>query len=91
MGVEYFNADEARIHRPVLNLLFALYWTQLFTAISHPRLIGDIALKQYEGTNASFLKVGFGDQPEEIGPETMKDWKVNPMTLDEASSVGGER
>ena len=91
LGVEYFNADEARMHRPVLNLLFALYWTQLFTKISHPRLIGDIALKRYEGANASFLKVGFGDQPEEIGPETAKDWKVNPMTLDEASVVGGER
>ena len=89
LGVEYYNRDEARIHRPVLNILFSLYWAQLFTAQTHPKLIGDIALKRYEGANASFLRVGFGDQPQELGPSIQKDWNVTPMSLDEATRIGG--
>lgn len=89
LGVEYYNRDEARIHRPVLNILFSLYWVQLFKRETHPKLIGDIALKRYEGVNASFLRVGFGDQPQELGPDTQRDWHVTPMSLDEATNIGG--
>jgi hypothetical protein len=91
IGAEYYNRHETWSHQPVLNILFCLYWVQLFNSESHPTLIADIALKRYEGAKASFLQHGFGDQPEEIGPEVQKDWKITPLTLDEASSLGGGR
>lgn len=87
IGAEYFNQDEKRKHQPILNILFALYHVQLFTKSTHPSLINDIALKRYEGAKAAFLQHGFGDQPEELGAQMQKDWKVMPLSLDEATDL----
>lgn len=91
LGCEYFNQDEKRNHQPVLNILFCLYWVQLFNKLTHPTLITDIALKRYRGEKAHILAVGFGDFPHDLGPELQKDWKITPMSLDEASALGGGR
>jgi len=86
---EYYNRDERRNHNPVINILFALYWVQFYKKATHPTQISDIALRRYEGARATFLKVGFGDHPHDLGPQTIKDWGVEPMDLDEASALGG--
>lgn len=83
---EYYNKDAARNHNPVMNLLFCLYWVQLFTPEKHPQLISGIALRRFPTT---FLTVGFGDHPQPIGEQTQKDWKVTPLALDEAAALGG--
>lgn len=86
LGAEYYNKDTARTHRPVLNLLFALYWVQTFTKEKHANLIRRIAAREVP---AAFLTVGFGDFPQELGDKLKEDWKVEPMSLDEA--LGGGR
>ena len=91
IGCEYYNIDEERNHQPVLNLLFALYWVQFFQRNTHPTQIADIALRRYEGAKATFLTVGFGDHPHDIGDDLKKSWKVTPLSLDEAATLGGGR
>jgi hypothetical protein len=83
VGAEYYNYD-TKAHQPVLNLLFALYWVQLFTKEKQASLIRRIAAREVP---ASFLTVGFGDIPQELGDTLKKEWKVEPMTLDQA--LGG--
>lgn len=89
IAAEYYNRDEVRRHQPVINILFALYWVQVYQPTTHPHLISDIALKRYEGAKATFFKAGFGDFPHDLGPAIEKDWKANPMSLDEAARLGG--
>lgn len=89
LGAEFYNRDEDRIYQPILNLLFSLYWVQWFKSTTHPTLISDIALKRYEGARATFFKVGFGNLPHNLGPQLQSDWNVTPMSLDEASALGG--
>ena len=84
IGAEYYNKDTFRTFNPVLNLFFAVYWVQLFTATSHPELIASISLRK---SPAIFLTVGFGDLPQDIGPQTAKDWGVTPMTLGEGGAL----
>lgn len=87
LGAEFFNKDRARNHQPVLNILFCLYWIQIFQPATHPKYISDIALRRYEGAKATFLTVGFGDHPNNMGPQLMQDWKITPMSLDEAAAL----
>jgi hypothetical protein len=97
LGCEYYNHDSHRNHQPVLNILFSLYWVQLFTRNTHPHLISDIAMKRYAGEKATFLTCGFGEHPHDLGPELMKDWglidkagnSIGCLSLDEAASLGG--
>lgn len=82
IGAEYFNKDTRRAHNPVMNLLFSVYWFQTFTRAQHPHLIAAIAKRMVP---AAFLTVGFGDLPQELGSDLAEDWKVEPMSLDEAA------
>jgi len=91
LSAEFYNKDPDRTIRPVLNILFALYWVELFKPETHPDLIANIAARRYEGAKAAFLTVGFGDYPENMGSTLIEDWKVRPMTLDEARALGGGR
>ena len=86
---EFYNKDPERTIRPRLNILFALYWVELFKPETHPDLIANIAARRYEGAKAAFLTVGFGDWPENMGSSVMEAWEVRPMTLDEARALGG--
>lgn len=89
LACEYYNRDPVRRIQPVINIMFSLYWVQLFTAQLNPTIISDIALRRYEGAKAVFFKAGFGDIPHDLGPQLITDWKVTMMTLDEASALGG--
>jgi hypothetical protein len=91
ISAEYYNKDPDRKIRPVLNILFAVYWVELFRPETHPDLISNIASRRYDGAKASFLTVGFGDYPESMGSTLISDWKVKPMTLEEARRLGGGR
>lgn len=88
---EYYNQDEVRRHQPVINILFCLYWAQIYKSHTHPTLISDIALKRYEGAKATFLTCGFGNQPNDLGPSLIKDWDVTPLSLDEATALASIR
>jgi hypothetical protein len=88
VAAEFYNQDQQRHHQPVLNLLFALYWFQPFNATRLPNLIRRIASREVP---AAFLKVGFGDFPHELGSAIQRDWDAEPLTLDEAVSLGGGR
>jgi len=83
LGAEYYNKEPSggRSHVPVMNLLFALYWVQFFSFEKYPALIRRIASRDVP---ASFLTVGWGDLPFELGDTLRKDWKVTPISLDEA-------
>lgn len=85
LAAEYYNHD-SRVHQPVMNLLFATYWFQALTREKNGRLIADIANRRIPAT---LLTVGFGDAPIELGDMLKKDWSVEPMSLDEASALGG--
>jgi len=91
LGAEFFNKDEKRNHQPVLNILFCIYWFQIFKPDIHAKHISDIALRRYEGAKAAFLQMGFGDQSHDIGPQLQKDWRVTPLSLDEAAALSGGR
>jgi len=88
MGAEYYNKDADRNHQPVLNILFCLYWVDIFKPETDADIIVNIAARRYP---ASFLTVGFDDQPHEIGEKTEEDWCASPMSLDEARTLGGRR
>jgi len=87
IAAEYFNKDADRNFQPVLNILFCLYWVQIFRPETSPEMISSIALRRYPST---FLTVGVGDQPQPIGDQTEADWGIVPMTLDEAVALGGK-
>lgn len=94
IAAEYYNrapAAEKRRHQPVVNIQFCLYWVEFFRAETHPDLISDIAARRREGAKASFLKVGLGDFPHDLGTTLRDDWKVIPMKIDEARALGGRR
>jgi len=88
VGAEYYNQDPNRDHNPVMNLLFALYWFQPFSTTTYPNLIRRIASREVP---AAFLKVGFGDFPHDLGSTLRRDWDTEPLTLDQALTVGGAR
>jgi len=83
IGAEFYNTDD-RAHQPVLNLLFALYWVKFFDRTKDSTIIRRIANREVP---ASFLTVGFGDTPSELGDRLKKDWDVEPLTLEEAGSL----
>mgnify|MGYP005654172389 CR=1 FL=1 len=85
IGFEFYNKDTERSWQPVLNVLFAVYWFQILTPDKHGKLIARIATREVP---AAFLTVGFGDTPISMGETLMKDWKVKPLSLDEAASLG---
>lgn len=84
VAAEYYNKDGERSHRPVLNILFAVYWLQILDPDVHGELIRKIAARQVP---AAFLTVGFGDTPVEIGGTIQSDWRAKPLSLDEALEV----
>ena len=86
LGAEYFNHDSVRAHQPVLNLLFALYHFQVLKPATHPKLISAIATR---AVPATFLTVGWGDRPLDMGSTLQKDWDIKPISLDEAAALGG--
>lgn len=88
VAAEYYNHDSDRAHRPVCNLLFALYWFQSFGIDKFSWLIKKIATREVP---AAFLKVGFGDFPQDLGSSLTRDWNVKPLDLDEAIEIGGRR
>jgi hypothetical protein len=81
MGAEFYNKDSARAHRPVLNLLFALYWVKFFDPEKEKNIVRRIASRDVP---AHFMTVGFGDIPVELGDRLRADWGVKPISLDEA-------
>jgi len=83
LGAEYYDKDN-RNHQPVMNLLFALYWVQIYTKEKNPAQIRRIANREVP---AAFLTVGFGDVPLELGDTLKKDWRVEPMSLEEAGAL----
>lgn len=86
IAAEFYNKDAERDHQPVLNILFCLYWAEIFQVATRADLIANIASRRYPAT---FLTVGFGDQPNDMGPQMEKDWCATPMPLDEAIALGG--
>jgi len=87
IAAEYYNKDPDRSHNPVVNILFCLYWAQIFRPDTHPSMISNVAARRYPAT---FLTVGFGDHPHPMGEQMKDDWAIDPMTLDEAISLGGK-
>jgi len=85
IGAEYYNTDPNRSHQPVLNLLFCVYWIQLFQPETHGKLISAIATRKLP---AAFLTAGVGDVPMEMPTQVLKEWAVSPMKLDEAVALG---
>jgi len=88
---EFYNLD-TEIHNPVANILFALYHFQIFTPlIATPaptnRIIRDIALRHIP---AAFFTVGFTSNPLPLGDTLREDWKVSPISLDEAATLEAE-
>lgn len=88
LGAEFYNLDDDKTHNPVLNVLFALYFCQIFKPRKHADIISDIA-NGYKGAN--FLCVGYGDHSENMTDTLIKDWGIEPMPLDEASELGTVR
>jgi len=84
IGAEYYNKHPTRIINPVLNLLFSVYWFQALSKTKHPNLISAIARRTVP---AAFFTVGFDDLPSDLGGDLKEDWKVEPMTLDEAMAL----
>jgi len=87
LSAEYYNKDSLRSHQPVLNLLFSVYWFEVLTKDRYATLIGKIARRDVP---ASFLTVGFGDSPLDMGETLKKDWKAELFSLGEASTLGGK-
>lgn len=86
LGAEYYNMDENRAHVPVLNLYFCLYWFKILDCVKDATLIRRIATRDVP---AAYLTVGFGDMPLGMGSSLMADWKIKPISLDEAVALGG--
>jgi len=84
IDAEFYNKDPDRDHRPVCNILFALYWFQVLKPDVHRNTIRRIALREVP---AAFFKVGFGDFALNMGGDLMKDWDVQLMSLDEAAAL----
>jgi len=83
IGAEYYNKDSVRSHQPVLNILFSVYWVKFFSKAQNPVVVRRIANREVPAT---FLTVGFGDTPVDLGNELKKDWQVQPMSLEDAST-----
>jgi len=86
LGAEYYNTDPNLNLRPVMHLLFAVYWFQILKPSTHRSLIGKIATREVP---AAFLTVGWGKKPVEMGGILKDDWKVEPISLEEAATLGG--
>ena len=80
---EFFNVDLLRAHQPRLNILFSVYWFQIWDpeVPEQAKIINDIALQR---RRAKFLTVGFADMPIDAGTKLLKDWGAKPITLDVA-------
>lgn len=81
ISAEYYNHDPERHHLPVLNILFSLYWFEPLTLATNGPLIQSIAARRVPAT---FLTVGFGDIPFELGDALKAAWKVTPISLSRA-------
>jgi len=91
IGHEWYNKD-TRTQNIVANILFALYHFQALIPLRvgvgpNNRVIRDIALRHVPAT---FLTVGFTSQPLPMGTTLIEDWKVSPITLDEAAALEAE-
>jgi len=91
VGHEFYNKDD-RAHNPVANILFALYHFETLVPLRagvgpHNRVIRDIALRHIP---AMFLTVGFTSDPLPLGVTLTEDWKVSPISLDEAAALEAE-
>lgn len=85
VGCEFYNTDDFDSHRPIVHILACLYQMQIYKVDKHPDLIADIASGR---KGASFLNVGFGDHSENFDPILMKDWGIDPISLEEAQNLG---
>jgi len=83
LGAEYYNVDD-RAHQPVLHLYFGLYFVKFFNTEKNASLIRRIANREVPAT---FLTVGWGDVPIELGDRLKEDWKANVLALEEASNL----
>lgn len=92
LGAEFYNQEVAtlpltsRHFQPVINILFSLYFCQIFRPETQPDIIADMANGRKA---AAFLTVGFGDQAHEFGDQLESDWKIEAMSLDDACNLGG--
>jgi len=91
VGHEFYNLDD-RAHNPVANILFALYHFQIFVPLlagvgPQNRIIRDIALRHVPAT---FATIGFTSEPLSLGTTLMDEWKVAPISLDDAIALGVE-
>lgn len=93
LGCEYYNLDAIRAHQPVINILFSLYWCEIFNPAEHSDLINAIASRR---APATYLSVGFGDLCHDMGSlgsldewrgEGAGSWEFKPLTLDEARNI----
>lgn len=85
IGAEFYNQDDDDSHRPIVHILFSLYQCQIFKPDRHPDIISDIASGR---KGADFLMVGFGDHANNIDEQLIADWRIDPVSLDEAQSLG---
>ena len=88
---EWYNKDSGVgvwNHQPVANIMFMTYWFQVLTSQTHPNLIAKIALRQVP---SAFFTIGIGDIPLIYGADFSKSWGAEPLTLEEAGALAGER
>jgi len=83
IGAEYYNKDDKRSHQPTLNLDFCLYRIQILDKEKYGKIISDIAARRVP---VAFLTAGSSraGSPLAMGELMRRDWKVEPMSLDEA-------
>jgi len=89
VAFEYYNKESTpeglMSHRPVLNLMFAIYWFQPLRPNTHGLLISRIARGEVP---AAFFNIGAGDKLLTYGSDYESQWGVTPLSLDEAASLG---
>jgi len=84
LSFEYYNTDSIA-HTPALNLQFMLYEVQLLT---DKKLIQLIATRKIP---CAFRICGTVYKQISYEQILRKDWKIDPLTLDEASKGGGSQ
>jgi len=86
IGFEFYNKEDTRSHQPVLHILFAVYWFQVLKPDTHGKLIYRIATRDVP---AAFMTVGYGNTPHDFGKILEREWRVEPISLDDAITLGG--